>query len=237
MRRKLYKIKTSIKKKLRLLKNNLLKGSRKFNQQVFTEIYEKDLFNSRSQNDNSVSKSGSGSDLEQTREIIRQLPRLLEKYNIKSILDAPCGDFYWMRHVDLSNIDYTGGDIVSGLVARNNSQFASENMRFQELDVVNDQLPKVDLIICRDLLVHLKNDQIRRALKNMRQSGSKFLLTTSFKNTKTNVDNGTIGYWRTINLTLPPFNMTDPIDEIYEDCTEGEGKYNDKYLLLYQLNQ
>ncbi|RZJ30066.1 MAG: class I SAM-dependent methyltransferase [Flavobacterium sp.] len=237
MRRKLYKIKSTIKKKLRLLKNNLLKGSRKFNQQVFTEIYEKDLFNSRSQNDNSVSKSGSGSDLEQTREIVDKLPALLKKYNIKSILDAPCGDFYWMRHIDLSGIDYTGGDIVSGIVARNNREFANESKRFSELDVVNDTLPKVDLIICRDLLVHLKNDQIRRALKNMRNSGSKYLLTTSFKNTQTNVDNGTIGYWRTINLALPPFKMTDSIDEIFENCTEGDGKYNDKYLLLYQLNQ
>jgi 2-polyprenyl-3-methyl-5-hydroxy-6-metoxy-1,4-benzoquinol methylase len=232
----LYKIKNTIKKKLRHFVNSLLMGNRKFNKHVFTDIYDKDLFNSRSGNDNNVSKSGSGSDLEQTKEIIAKLPSLLKKYDIKSILDVPCGDFYWIRHIDLSGIDYTGADIVTKIIENNNKAYASENIRFQEIDVVNDAVPKVDLVICRDLLVHLKNDQIRKAIKNIRKSGAKYLLTTSFKNTTVNADNNTIGFWRPINLFLPPFSLTDPVDEIFENCTEANGKYNDKYLLLYQIN-
>lgn len=216
--------------------NNLLKKNRTYNKYVFTKIYEKDLFNSRSGNENAVSKSGSGSDLEQTREIINLLPQLLRRYEIKSILDVPCGDFYWMQHVDLSGIDYLGADIVSKIVANNNSAYASDTIRFQELDVVNESLPKVDLVICRDLLVHLKNHQIKDALDNIKRSGSKYLLTTSFKNTTQNADNDNIGFWRPINITLEPFNMTAPIDEIFENCTEANGRYNDKYLLLFRIN-
>jgi hypothetical protein len=93
------------------------------------------------------------------------------------------------------------------------------------------------LILCRDLLVHLKNQQIIKTLKNFKKSGSKYLLTTSFKNTTINNDNGIIGFWRTINLELPPFNLINPIDEIFENCKEGNGKYNDKHLLLYQINE
>lgn len=230
------KLKTLVKKRLKLFLNNLFKNNRSYNQRVFTRIYERDLFNSRSGNDNNVSKSGSGSDLEQTREIIKNLPLLFEKYKIESVLDIPCGDFYWMQKVNLDGIDYTGGDIVAGVIEANNRKFSSGHISFREIDIINDSLPKVDLILCRDLLVHLKNQQITAALKSIRKSGAKYLLTTSFKNTTENTDNGTIGYWRTINLELPPFHMTNPIDEIFENCTEGDGKYNDKYLLLYQIN-
>lgn len=216
--------------------NNILKKNRTYNKYVFTKIYEKDLFNSRSGNENAVSKSGSGSDLEQTREIIRLLPQLLQRYEIRSILDVPCGDFYWMQHVDLSGINYLGADIVSKIIAKNNGAYASDNIRFRELDVVNEALPKVDLVICRDLLVHLKNHQIKAALANIKKSGSKYLLTTSFKNTTHNADNDNIGFWRPINITLEPFNMTAPIDEIFENCTEANGRYNDKYLLLFRIN-
>lgn len=230
------KLKSSVKKRLRLLLNHLFKKSRWYNQRVFTKIYQQDLFNTRSSNDYNVSKSGSGSDLEQTKELIEKLPVLFQKYKIQSILDLPCGDFFWMQKVDLTGIQYTGGDIVADVVKSNNTKYASDSISFREIDIINDDLPKVDLILCRDLLVHLKNQQIIAALKNIKSSGSKYLLTTSFKNTTHNQDNGVIGFWRTINLELEPFNWKDPIDEIFENCTEGNGKYNDKYLLLYQIN-
>ena len=46
--------------------------------------------------------SGPGSDLTQTKILIETLPKLLEEYKIKTMLDIPCGDFYWMSNVDLS---------------------------------------------------------------------------------------------------------------------------------------
>lgn len=230
------KLKSSSKKWLKLVLNNMFKYNRAYNQRVFTKIYDNDLFNLRSGNDNNVSKSGSGSDWEQTKEIIKHLPILLDKYQIKSVLDVPCGDYYWMQKVNLEAIKYIGGDIVVGVIETNNLKFSSDSISFREIDIINDALPKVDLILCRDLLVHLKNQQITAALKNIKKSGAKYLLTTSFKNTTNNQDNGIIGFWRTINLELPPFLMTNPIDEIFENCTEGDGKYNDKYLMLYQIN-
>ena len=41
----------------------------------------------------SNSFSGTGSNLDQTKEIIKKLPILIKNYKIKSILDIPCGDF------------------------------------------------------------------------------------------------------------------------------------------------
>lgn len=230
------KIKKIIKKRLKLFINSLNINNHSFNKRVFTKIYEKDLFNERSNNTNNVSKSGSGSDLEQTKEIVEKLPILLKKYEIKSMLDIPCGDFYWMKNVDLNSINYTGADIVEKVINENNVKFSTSSITFKEIDILTQPLPKVDLIFCRDLLVHLKNKQISLALKNIQKSGSKYLLTTSFKNTTVNIDNGEIGIWRPINLEIEPFNLKNPIDYIFENCTEKNGKYIDKYLLLYRLN-
>lgn len=229
------KLKSYIKKKYTQILNSLFKNNKSYNQYIFTKIYEKDLFNQRSSNDNNVSKSGSGSDLEQTKEIIKHLPLLLKKYNVKSVLDVPCGDFYWMQHVNLEGVNYIGSDIVKKVVQTNNDKFQNDTVKFIELDIINDDIPTVDLILCRDLLVHLKNDQILEALKNIKRSNCKYLLTTSFKNTAKNIDNEKIGFWRPINLELEPFNLENPIDSIFENCTEANGKHNDKYLLLYQL--
>ena len=230
------KLKSYIKKKINQILNFLFKNNKNYNKYIFTKIYEKDLFNVRSSNDNSVSKSGSGSDLEQTKEIIKQLPLLLKKYNIKSILDVPCGDFYWMQRVNLEGVNYIGSDIVKKVIETNTAKYQTDTIKFMELDIINDTIPRVDLILCRDLLVHLKNDQIITALKNIKKSNCSYLLTTSFKNTVENRDNDKIGFWRPINLELEPFILENPIDSIFENCTEANGKYNDKHLVLYQLN-
>ena len=54
------------------------------------------------------SVSGRGSDLIQTRVIRSELKSVYSGFHIQTILDIPCGDFYWMNHVDLEGMDYTG---------------------------------------------------------------------------------------------------------------------------------
>ena len=59
------------------------------------------------------SRSGTGSSLRSTENIRFHLPKILEKFNIKKLFDAPCGDFNWMSQVLKSvEIDYLGSDIV-----------------------------------------------------------------------------------------------------------------------------
>ena len=50
---------------------------------------------------NSESVSGEGSNLVQTSTIRRELEKLLAELNIRALLDAPCGDFNWIRHVPM----------------------------------------------------------------------------------------------------------------------------------------
>ena len=63
-------------------------------QQVFAGMYERRSWA------NAESASGDGSDLTQTKIVRRELSRVLAEFDIGTMLDAPCGDFYWMKEVD-----------------------------------------------------------------------------------------------------------------------------------------
>ena len=192
----------------------------------FTEIYEKNLWCSPE------SVSGGGSEMQNTKVIRRELPVLIQKFGIKSILDIPCGDWNWMKDVDLCGASYIGADIVDPLIGLNKANYT--NIDFRVLDLINDTLPKVDLIFVRDCLGHLSNDNVSKAIRNCQESGSKYLLATSFTKWDMNPDIEN-GGWKCINLMIPPFQLN-PIYLINEDCQEGYPHYNDKCMILFQLN-
>lgn len=194
----------------------------------FTEIYRKNLFGGAD------SISGPGSDLVQTEEIRRHLPDLFNRYAIASILDAPCGDFFWMKHVRLDNVSYIGVDIVAPMVALNANRYGSGTVEFRLLDVTRQPVPRADLIISRDLLVHLDYAAAKRAIENFRASGSAYLLTTTFPaHGNAELD----GIWRPLNLQEEPFNFPPPLELINENCSEDGGQYRDKSLGLWRLQQ
>src|SRR5204863_8750839 len=97
---------------------------------------------------NSESISGEGSNLERTAVVRAQLPGLLARHHVRSILDAPCGDFYWMKEVALDDIDYIGADIVPEIIERDVEWYGGPRRRFVLCDLVDDPLPKADLILC-----------------------------------------------------------------------------------------
>ena len=139
-----------------------------------------------------------------------------------------------MKKLNFKKITYLGADIVKELVLKNIKKHKKENIHFFQLDLIKDDLPNVDLIICRDCLVHFSYRDIFLALKNLDHSGSKYLLSTTFPEQKNNYDIYT-GEWRALNLTLPPFNLPKPIKLIKEGCTESKGAYKDKSLGLWKI--
>jgi hypothetical protein len=197
-------------------------------EQIFTDIFRGNKFGG------TLSVSGRGSDLEQTRVLIRDLPMLFRDYQVRSILDIPCGDFFWMQHVALEGIEYVGADIVGELVQKNRAKYQRDGIRFERLDLARDELPSADLVLCRDCLVHLSFAEVRRALRNVCASGARLLLTTTFPSRQTNGDIPG-GGWRTLNLQRAPFDLPPPLQLINEGCTEGDGAYADKSLGLWRI--
>ncbi|MDG2123111.1 MAG: class I SAM-dependent methyltransferase [Verrucomicrobiales bacterium] len=197
-------------------------------EQIFTRIYQARSWPS----DNSL--SGPGSEISQTKGIIESLPEVIRNYEISTMLDIPCGDFYWMKEADLGQVDYLGADIVADLIARNDQKYRGSNIRFRKYDLLSDKLPRVDLILCRDCLVHFSESDVFAALTNIYESQSEFLLTTTFPK---QLENGEIrtGDWRAINLEMAPFQLTAPVIIINEGCTEVDGTYKDKSLGLWRI--
>jgi Methyltransferase domain len=139
-----------------------------------------------------------------------------------------------MRNVSRAGVDYVGADIVADLIAQNNARYAGPGVKFQQLNLTEDQLPKVDVVLCRDCLVHLPNNDVIAALKNICKSGSTYLLATTFPRDIKNVDIAA-GQWRFLNLTLAPFNLPEPIELIVEGCTVKNGAHSDKSLGLWRV--
>ncbi|MEV7548352.1 class I SAM-dependent methyltransferase [Amycolatopsis sp. NPDC089917] len=197
-------------------------------QDRFTYIFRSRLWSSSS-------VSGPGSESVQTRELSERLPVLLERFGVRTLLDLPCGDFGWLSEVDLDLDRYIGADIVTDLVEANAARFRDDPVReFRTLDLTGDPLPAADLVLCRDCLVHLSFADIERALRNLRRSGSRYLLTTTFTELSTNNDIVT-GDWRPVNLCREPFGFPEPLAVLVEGCTEEDGAYADKSLGLWEI--
>ena len=159
--------------------------------------------------------AGYGSSLWCLTPTIENLPKILKKYNINTILDAPCGDFYWMKNVDLSCVEYIGVDLINEQVERNKEMFP--NIDFRALDMVRDELPKSDLIFTRDSLIHLSYYDIFLFLKNCVNSGAKYLMSSTYADLDKNEEMGGIVGWRFINFEKPPFNFPSPLELINEN--------------------
>lgn len=177
---------------------------------VFSEIHRTNAWR------DPESVSGRGSTLARTKVITSRLPVLLQELNADSLIDAACGDFNWMRYVDLGSIKYTGVDIVPALVVRNRQLYQTDQRTFAVQDITKDRLPNADVILCRDCLIHLSFKSIKAAISNFKKTSATHLLCTTHSTVTENTDCAD-GSWRNINLRLPPFNFPQPVKLLIED--------------------
>ena len=186
-------------------------------QKRFERIFEKNHWGSPE------SASGHGSTLAATSGLRARLPTLIAELEVESVLDVPCGDFNWMSHVvsQCPGLEYTGYDIVPQLVSDAQSNFGTPNVRFEHRDVIKDPLPTVDLIICRDFLIHMSFRDAKAVIENFKKSGSKWLLANTYRGIQRNADIST-GRWRFIDLEKHPYDLPPPTLRIEEDEAEGK---------------
>ena len=162
------------------------------------------------------SLSGTGSSIKKTENIRRELKKILIDYKIKSILDVPCGDFVWMKNfLNIENSPkYIGGDIVQDLINILKEKNKKKNVDFLFINITNSNLPKADILVCRDCFIHFSNDNIKKSLNNFLKSGIKYILVSdsvisdNFRNYDINT-----GEFRKLDLTSEPFNL--PKDNLY----------------------
>ena len=194
---------------------------------IFSDIYHRRAWGQ------CESVSGPGSGVARTAVFRDEVAVLLKEINARTVLDAGCGDFNWMKHVRLDLEQYIGVDVVPELISANQREYGNAVRAFLDVDITRDKLPRVDVILSRDCLVHFSFKDIFGAIQNFKESGSTYLLATTFKSVNTNTDINT-GEWRALNLQIFPFNFREPLKLIDEKRTHG-GVSLDKYLGLWAL--
>jgi hypothetical protein len=195
---------------------------------VFTVVYRFKLWGW------GESASGPGSSLHATQRIREKLPALFRNFEIRTVLDAPCGDYHWMKHAKLELEMYTGCDIVRKIFDENRRKWADARTAFLQRNVIIDPLPRVDLILCRDCFVHFSTTNILATLRNFRASRSKYLLATTHRRVARNGPLLT-GLWRRVNLERPPYSLPAPLQTIQEPPPLGRD-YG-KCLALWKLEE
>ena len=85
-----------------------------------------------------------------------------------TICDIGCGDFNIGQHIFKYSKKYFAIDIVEELIERNKIKFKTKNLEFLCLDIANDVLPKADVIIIRQVLQHLSNNEIQQILNRLK---------------------------------------------------------------------
>lgn len=167
----------------------------------FSEIYKNNFWSS------SESVSGEGSEIVYTEPLRKWLISIIQTLKVKDFVDAPCGDFNWMKHVT-SNVDinYIGLDIVDSLISKNKSEYVSSKLDFRVADICKDILPACDMIMVRDCLFHLSYEDINNFLHNLATTDYKYLLTTTHKVERDFKNSNIItGDFRIIDLFGEPF--------------------------------
>jgi hypothetical protein len=141
--------------------------------EVFTEIYQKNVWGGKP----GTFYSGTGTENKNTTVYIEQLTKLIKEKRIQTVLDIGCGDFTIMtRVIDQTGISYLGVDLVKPLIDHLNNKFATEKVKFNVLNAVEDTLPQAELVTIRQVLQHLNNQQIQSILAKV--SNFKYALIT-----------------------------------------------------------
>lgn len=202
--------------RLGLWRQSQIAGDRR---ERFEAIYDEKVW---SYGRDDIPLSGEGSSLAATQILRDALPRLLQEMEARRILDVGCGDFTWMRSVELP-CDYIGVDLVPSVIEANWNRFASRKREFRLCDAVQDPLPAADVVLCREMLFHLSFSDALAALQNMLSTGCTHLLLTSDRGTSFNSDIES-GDFRLLNLQRRPLSFPDPAGEI-EDSAVSRGRF------------
>lgn len=174
-------------------------------EKVFTSIYNNAIWGKNSEG---VGFSGGGSLLNNCGEYIKILENFIVSHDIQSIVDAGCGDWEFSRYVNWHNASYIGYDVVKSVIDKNNARYANDSITFRYGNLVEDELPAADLLLCKHVLQHLPNGDIVKFLEQVHKY--KYCIFVNEVLPQTLSSDGAdiaIGGGHKIDLGKPPFNL------------------------------
>lgn len=153
--------------------------------------------------------SGPGSTMQATLHYRQFLQEFLKSANIKSVVDAGCGDWEFSQSIDWNGIDYKGYDIVPAVIEADKKKYQKPNVQFFVGNVVDDDLPPADLLICKHVLQHIPNADGKKFLAVQVPKYRHSIIVNSVDMVTLSSENADIkpGDYRPLDITKPPFDM------------------------------
>ena len=138
------------------------------------------------------------------------LQDFLKQHQIKSVVDAGCGDWSFSSTIDWADASYLGVDIASDVIEAVRKKHETGRITFRVGDIT-EELPAADLLISKDVLQHLPNALVHKFIRNNLKKGKyKWVLLT---NDRGGVNGDTLpGGYRAIDLAAPPFDVKGLVD-------------------------
>lgn len=141
--------------------------------QAFNEVYKKGMWQQ------GRSLSGVGSEGILAERYVAFVRGYIKERRIESIVDAGCGDFNVGSKLCGNVTKCIALDVSSYIIEANQKRYGDiSNVSFQVADLTVAAVPTVDLILIRQVLQHLTNDQIERVLNNLDSSTWRSVLLT-----------------------------------------------------------
>jgi len=170
---------------------------------VFTKHYA--VGDDWGQNGEGMGFSGTGSLVSFAKPYMDFLQEFITNNEIKSVVDAGCGDWTFSQFMDWSGVDYTGFDVVKPVIERNKRKFETASTKFIHSNFIAEDLPSADLLVCKDVLQHCTVEDILTFIEQVKKF-KHCLITNDIQPGNINIPIQR-GLWRPIDLTKPPFNL------------------------------
>lgn len=156
-----------------------------------------------------INNSSGASSVSGTALLRSRMLDLFREHKIYSVFDAGCNDCNWASLL-AHYVRYLGGDISEPLIQNARNQYPE--LELQIHDVTTDPIPSVDLLLCRDVAIHLSTDHKQQLWNNWYRSGVPWILITHHYDQNANQE---VVYTNTfpfgfVNWTLPPWNFPAP---------------------------
>ena len=208
--------------------------------QAFDKIYKRGFWKQ------GHSLSGLGSEGKWADDYCTFVGNYIRENGVQKIVDAGCGDFSVGERLLPLVKECVALDISRFVIEQNRLAFnAQDKVTFQVFDITKDAIPACDLLLVRQVLQHLSNEQIECVLLNIEASSARKVLITEhamcapyrkIMNSKlgmhyvgTRVSSGS-----GVDIGLPPFSRSRTILKQLQPGMENRANPNSA-LFIYEL--
>ncbi len=201
----------------------------------FDAIYKQQIWSGK---DGSVPLSGPGSLVQSSLPVIDFINQGVENQQIGSVLDLGCGDLTYIStidHITNGTVRYTGVDVSEYILEENEKHYPW--FKGACMDITEPQVFDADLIVIKDILFHLTNEQITALFDNLANSRFTFCIVT----TMNNASNGRRKLdpkhsYANVNIRLAPFFRNRFLSSLARPKSANEGMKDQGEFLVYDMD-